>query len=274
MMGWHHADRSTFSMHIKTVGITGEEWISASYLSLIEINDFMFLASLLNLFFQTNFLYLNWVEKKVKKLLKFFHKFRTSLHYYYFFFVNTSVSVVEGSILEELCTETPLWQMGSNILLYSGLTVQAWSGSAYQLCRRSLHLAIPKTPQHFWNWEKQTMPGSINVFPELTISLAGREKGEFEFECAPCSCACTHIHLLPKDASGSIKIPDPLAWMQSKVIGLHKNQILSQRAVKYLSTGQLDAYRASYLELMLLLGRQGLGYLFTSVHLWPFSPML
>lgn len=48
MMGWHHADRSTFSVHIKTVGITGEEWISASYLSLIEINGFMFPASLFN----------------------------------------------------------------------------------------------------------------------------------------------------------------------------------------------------------------------------------
>lgn len=51
MMGWHHADRSTFSVHIKTVGITGEEWISASYLSLIETNGFMFPASLFNLFF-------------------------------------------------------------------------------------------------------------------------------------------------------------------------------------------------------------------------------
>lgn len=57
--------------------------------------------------------------------------------------------------------------------------------------------------------------------------------------------------------------------MQSEVIGLHKNQILSQRAVKYLSARQLDAYRVSYLGLMLLLGRQGLGYLFTLVHLWP-----
>jgi len=50
MMGWHHADRSTFSVHIKTVGITGEEWISATYLSLIEINGFMFPGSLFNLF--------------------------------------------------------------------------------------------------------------------------------------------------------------------------------------------------------------------------------
>lgn len=81
------------------------------------------------------------------------------------------------------------------------------------------------------------------------------------------------IHLLPKDASGSIKIPNPLAWMQSEVIGLHKNQILSQRAVKYLSAHQLDTYRESYLELMLLLGRQGLGYLFTSVHLCPTLPI-
>lgn len=61
--------------------------------------------------------------------------------------------------------------------------------------------------------------------------------------------------------------------MQSEVIGLHKNQILSQRAVKYLSSHQLDRYRESYLELMSLLGRQGLGYLFTSVHLWPISPI-
>lgn len=51
MMGWHHADRSTFSVHIKTVGITGEEWISASYLSLIETNGFMFPVSLFNLLF-------------------------------------------------------------------------------------------------------------------------------------------------------------------------------------------------------------------------------
>lgn len=50
MMGWYHADRSTSSVHIKTVGITGEEWISASYLSLIEINGCMFPASLFNLF--------------------------------------------------------------------------------------------------------------------------------------------------------------------------------------------------------------------------------
>lgn len=49
MMGWHHADRSTFSVCIKTLGITGEEWISASYLSLIAISGFMFPASLFNL---------------------------------------------------------------------------------------------------------------------------------------------------------------------------------------------------------------------------------
>lgn len=61
--------------------------------------------------------------------------------------------------------------------------------------------------------------------------------------------------------------------MQSEVIGLHKNQILSQRAVKYLSARHLDTYRESYLELMLLLGRQGLAYLFTSVHLWPILPI-
>lgn len=85
MMGWHYTDRSTFSMHIKTVGITGEEWISASYLSLIEINGFMFIASLLNLFFQTNFLYLNWVGKKVKEHLKLFCKFRAASISYFFF---------------------------------------------------------------------------------------------------------------------------------------------------------------------------------------------
>lgn len=50
--------------------------------------------------------------------------------------------------------------------------------------------------------------------------------------------------------------------MQSEVIGLHKNQILSQRAVKYLTAHQGDTYRASYLELLLLLRRQELGYLF------------
>lgn len=61
--------------------------------------------------------------------------------------------------------------------------------------------------------------------------------------------------------------------MQSEVIGLHKNQILSQRAVEYLSAHQLDTYTESYLELMLRLGRQGLGYLFTSVHLWPVLPI-
>lgn len=49
-MGWRHADRSAFSVHVKTVGITGGEWISASYLSLIEINGLMFPASLFNLF--------------------------------------------------------------------------------------------------------------------------------------------------------------------------------------------------------------------------------
>lgn len=49
-MGWHHADRSTFSVHTKTVGITGGEWISASYLSHIEINGLIFPASLFNLF--------------------------------------------------------------------------------------------------------------------------------------------------------------------------------------------------------------------------------
>ena len=58
MMGWHHADRSTFSVHVKTVGITGEEWISASYLPPIEINGFMFPASLFNLFLpNTNFVF-------------------------------------------------------------------------------------------------------------------------------------------------------------------------------------------------------------------------
>lgn len=61
--------------------------------------------------------------------------------------------------------------------------------------------------------------------------------------------------------------------MQSEVIGLHKNQILSQRAVKYLSAHQLDTHTESYLELMLLLGRQGLGYLFASVHLCPTLPI-
>lgn len=85
-------------MHIKTVGITGEEWISASYLSLIEINGFMFLASLLNLFFQTNFLYLNWVGKKVKEHLKLFCKFRAASIFLFFFSSNTSVSVAEGSM--------------------------------------------------------------------------------------------------------------------------------------------------------------------------------
>lgn len=202
MMGWHHTDRSTFSMHIKTVGITGEEWISASYLSLIEINGFMFLASLLNLFFQTNFLYLNWVGKKVKEHLKLFCKFRAA-SIFYFFSPATHLSVWQKApCRKSFALRLPLWQMGRNVLLYSGLTDQAWSGSVYQLCRRSLHLAIPKLPQCFWNWEKQTMPGSRNVCPELTIFLAAREKGEFEFECAPCSVrahtytSCQKMHLV------------------------------------------------------------------------------
>lgn len=49
------------------------------------------------------------------------------------------------------------------------------------------------------------MSSLVNNFPHR-----GREgRGAFEFECAPSSHML--IHLLPKDASGSIKIPDPLA---------------------------------------------------------------
>lgn len=68
MMGWHHADRSTFSVHIKTVGITGEEWISASYLSLIETNGFLFPASFLTYSFQTGILFVSQVGARVNEL--------------------------------------------------------------------------------------------------------------------------------------------------------------------------------------------------------------
>lgn len=79
MMGWHHADRSTFSVHIKTVGITGEEWISASYLSLIETNGFMFPASLFNLFFPNRHFVLSQEGTKVNELFWLSCKSRAAL---------------------------------------------------------------------------------------------------------------------------------------------------------------------------------------------------
>lgn len=50
-----------------------------------------------------------------------------------------------------------------------------------------------------------------NCLPQLTISLTEKEKGEENLNLNVPPSTHTLIHLLPKDASGSIKIPDYLA---------------------------------------------------------------
>lgn len=73
-------------------------------------------------------------------------------------------------------------------------------------------LPFPKHSSISETRKSKHWPGNVDVFPELTISLAGKEKGEnLNLNVPPCTHTHMHIYLLPKDASGSIKIPDPLA---------------------------------------------------------------
>lgn len=193
MMGWHHADGSTFSVHIKTVGITGEEWISAFYLSFIEINGFIFPASLFNLFLPNrHFVFEVGREEGECTLLIVLSSGQPQ-----FFSSDTPVRVVEGSVWEEdMYWDFPFAKWQRTFCLTMGWQTRSEVTLFIIYAGDHRTLPFPKYNSVSESGKSKQRSGNIYVFPELTISLAGKEKGKenLNLNVPPSTHTDTHTH--------------------------------------------------------------------------------